>query len=185
MTYKQWEKMLLRRLKLLSKEERDGIAAYYREIWGDKIEAGFSEYEILLEFGSPEQAAARILSEDREGGEKVISALQKKPEHSTAVLVCKIVLGILLLLPLGIAMVSIIISFGAVAVSGVGVAFGGIVLLVWSLFQLSVVSYGLALLGTSLAMIGVGLMLFAVFWYATKYCAIGMAQTLKAFFAWR
>ena len=185
MTYKQWEKMLLRRLKLLSKEERDGIAAYYREIWGDKIEAGFSEYEILLEFGSPEQAAARILSEDREGGEKTVSVLQKKPEHSTAVLVCKIVLGILLLLPLGSALAGVIISFGAVSVSGVGVAFGGVVLLVWSLFQLSVIGYGLALLGTAFVMIGVGLMLFVGFWYATKYCAIGLAQALKSFFAWR
>ncbi len=69
MTYQQWEATLLNYLKSLSKGEKDEIVGYYREMYDDKRDSGFSEDDITAAFGDPMLAAARILKEsDEEGG---------------------------------------------------------------------------------------------------------------------
>lgn len=64
MTKKEWEKRLLKNLKSLSKQERKEVLEYYREMYDDKLDTGFSEREILKEFGSPEECARKILAEN-------------------------------------------------------------------------------------------------------------------------
>lgn len=182
MRMKQWENQFFRQLKPLPKEERERILEYYREMYGDKREAGFSEEEILLEFGSPAACAARILNEEREAGAPAVSS---RPSHGTGWGTVKWILGILIGLPLLIALGSVVVSFGSVAVAGIGISLGGCFLCIWSAFQFSAVSYGLALLGTGLMMLGAGLGLFVGFWSAAKYTAVGIMIGCKAFFKGR
>ena len=68
MTYQQWEATLLNYLKSLSKEEKDEIVGYYREMYDDKRDSGLSEDEITAAFGDPMLAAARILKESGDEG---------------------------------------------------------------------------------------------------------------------
>ena len=69
MTYKLWEESLLKYLKNLSKEDKDEILSYYREMYSDKRDTGISESEIVASFGDPMLAAARILKESGEEAE--------------------------------------------------------------------------------------------------------------------
>ena len=64
MNKKEWERALLKNLKSLSRQERKEVLEYYREMYGDKLDAGFSEQEILREFGSPKDCAKKILMEN-------------------------------------------------------------------------------------------------------------------------
>ena len=63
MTYAKWEKDFKRELSFLKKSESEEVAAYYRELYGDKSDAGMSCDDILFEFGSPQHCAAKILEE--------------------------------------------------------------------------------------------------------------------------
>ena len=53
MTYNEWERELLRYLKGLPKKERDEVADYYREMHGDKFDAGMTDEQIIKKFGEP------------------------------------------------------------------------------------------------------------------------------------
>ena len=53
MTYESWEKELVERLDILPKNEKEEIISYYREIYGDKLDAGESESKIVSAFGEP------------------------------------------------------------------------------------------------------------------------------------
>ena len=48
----------------LSREDRKRILEFYNELIDDKLEAGLTEEEILLEFGSPEQLARQIFQDN-------------------------------------------------------------------------------------------------------------------------
>ena len=67
MTYTEWRDELKNNLLSVSEAERKRVLEYYAEAYADRREAGFSEKEIIQEFGAPYDAAQRILSED--GGE--------------------------------------------------------------------------------------------------------------------
>lgn len=178
MTEKNWEKRLARHLSALSKTERKQVIDYYREIYGDKREAGFSEAEILAEFGSPEECAAKILT-----GENVQPTLQKRERRklSPAEIVGMVFLSLILILPLAVTALSLIISFFALSVSGVGVAIAGVVYAIGAplLTIGSLSSAGcLAHLGVGLALCGVGCLLFVAFEFLGKYLAIGTGKAL-------
>ena len=66
MTYRQWEKAFRKRLSRLPKEERERALGYYAELYGDKLDAGVSESEIVREFGDPKAAADKIIAEPAE-----------------------------------------------------------------------------------------------------------------------
>ena len=66
MTYRQWEKAFRKRLSRLPKEERERALGYYAELYGDKLDAGVSESEIVREFGDPKAAADKIIEESAE-----------------------------------------------------------------------------------------------------------------------
>lgn len=63
MTKYEWFKEFKNNLKDIPKEEADKAIEYYEELFEDKIDAGKSEMEAVLEFGSPSIASTRIRAE--------------------------------------------------------------------------------------------------------------------------
>ena len=179
MTQKNWEKRLARHLSALSKTERKQVIDYYREMYGDKAEAGFSEAEILAEFGSPEDCAAKILA-----GESVQPAPHKRERRklSPAEIVGMFFLSLILILPLALTAFALIVTFFAVSVSGVAVAIaGGVYAIGAPLLSIGSLSAAgcFAHLGVGLTLCGVGCLLFVAFEPLGKYLAIGTGKALK------
>lgn len=65
MTYNEWRDELKSNLLSVSESERRRVLDYYAEAYADRREAGFSEREIMDEFGAPYDAAQRILYENK------------------------------------------------------------------------------------------------------------------------
>lgn len=63
MTYNEWRDELKSNLLSVSESERRRVLDYYAEAYADRRDAGFSEREIIDDFGAPYDAAQRILSE--------------------------------------------------------------------------------------------------------------------------
>lgn len=61
MTYNEWKDELKSNLLCVSEAERRRVLDYYAEAYADRREAGFSEREIIEDFGAPYDAAQRIL----------------------------------------------------------------------------------------------------------------------------
>lgn len=57
----EWFLQFERRLHTLPTAEKQRAIDYYKELYSDKYEAGMSENDILLSFGSPEEAAREII----------------------------------------------------------------------------------------------------------------------------
>lgn len=64
MTYNEWRDELKSNLLCVSENERRRVLDYYAEAYADRRDAGFSEREIIEDFGAPYDAAQRILSEN-------------------------------------------------------------------------------------------------------------------------
>ena len=67
MTYNEWRDELKNNLLSVSEAERKRVLDYYGEAYADRREAGFTEREIIADFGAPYDAAQRILYGD-DGG---------------------------------------------------------------------------------------------------------------------
>ena len=81
MTYTEWRDELKSNLLSVSEHERKRVLEYYAEAYADRREAGFSEKEIIEEFGAPYDAAQRILNEDEgESGAARNREGEPKPE---------------------------------------------------------------------------------------------------------
>lgn len=161
----------------LQRAERKQILDYYREMYGDKVEAGFSEAEILAEFGSPEECAARILAE--ENAQPTPQKRERKLSPAEIVGMC--FLSLLLILPLAITAFALIITFFALTVSGIGIAIAGAIYAIGapllSIGSLSTAGI-FAHLGVGLTLCGVGCLLFVAFEPLGKYLAIGTGKAL-------
>jgi uncharacterized membrane protein len=165
MTYEKWEKRLKRCLKHLPAEEKEDAVRYYKEMYDDKLEAGCSPEDILGEFGIPKACAQRILSDNG-------LPLPKKTGRSIGWWVGMSFLTLLLILPIGAALFSVILSFGAVAFSGGASALAGALYALASPFLAidGINFWGVIThMGMGFAVCGMGLLLMVVFAYATKY----------------
>lgn len=111
MNKREWERRFLKGLKPLAGKERNEALEYYREIYGDKIDTGFSEEDILREFGEPEDCARKILEENgisvdhnakksRAQARKELGAKRKDnlSKHKKTILFSLLAVGIALLL---------------------------------------------------------------------------------------
>lgn len=67
MTYNEWRDELKSNLLSVSESERRRVLDYYAEAYADRRDAGFTEREIIEDFGAPYDAAQRILSENSDG----------------------------------------------------------------------------------------------------------------------
>ena len=184
MKKKVWERRFLKTLKPLSKDERYSALAYYQELYDDKAETGICEEEILREFGEPERCAYRILlgEENTETGAIPSAPYPTKTRqmrtYSVAELIGLVFFGLILLLPLACVALALVISFGAVSVSGVAVAVAGGVYAIASpfLFVASGSTVVVAHVGIGVTTIGIGLVLFVAFHYACKWTAIAVRR---------
>lgn len=178
MTYKQWEKQLKRQLSSLSASERADALEYYRELYGDKKEAGGMEEEIVAEFGLPEDCAKRILAEADFGGSKKRKK-RRFSDYSPAQIAGIVFLTIIILCPLAEVALAVVAAFAAVGIAGGVVAAAGVVYI--PLCLTFGVGFGgtLAHIGAGLAACGVGLVVLALFCYATKYTVIGCVKGIK------
>ena len=84
MTYTEWRDELKSNLLSVSEAERKRVLEYYAEAYADRREAGFSEKEIINEFGAPYDAAQRILSEDPPQSERREKAPAPKKSEPVA-----------------------------------------------------------------------------------------------------
>ncbi len=66
MKYNEWRDELKSNLLCVSESERRRVLDYYAEAYADRRDAGFTEREIIDDFGAPYDAAQRILAESGE-----------------------------------------------------------------------------------------------------------------------
>ena len=185
MTEKHWEKQLTRHLSTLPKNERKQVIDYYREMYGDKKEAGFTEADILAEFGSPEECATRILAG---GNAQSTPKKQTKRSASPAAIVGMVFATLILIVPLAAMAFALIASFFAVSVSGAVVAIAGLIYAIGSpIFCIGSLSAAgvVAHFSIGIASCGVGCLLFVAFKPLTKYLAIGTGKALKTLYQGR
>ena len=67
MTYNEWRDELKSNLLCVSEPERRRVLDYYAEAYADRRDAGFSEREIIQDFGAPYDASQSILAENSYG----------------------------------------------------------------------------------------------------------------------
>ena len=79
MKYNEWRDELKSNLLSVSDAERQRVLDYYAEAYADRREAGFSERQIIDEFGAPYDAAQRILNENIDDEPKAKSAPDNTP----------------------------------------------------------------------------------------------------------
>ncbi len=71
MTYNEWRDELKSNLLCVTESERRRVLDYYAEAYADRRDAGFSEREIIDDFGAPYDAAQRILCDKNDDFEPV------------------------------------------------------------------------------------------------------------------
>ena len=209
MTYKLWEESLLNYLKSLSKEEKEEILSYYREMYNDKRDTGIPESEIVDSFGDPMIAAARILKEgadepaeaevkhsemprrlDKKLSEEAAAPVSNKKEEkqggsggiSASRIVGWVFITLLFIIPLFAVVLSVIASLAAITVSGGAMLIGGVIGAVASPFLLlfgNTLGNVLLVLGGMLITAGVGALLFISFYYITKYSAVSVYKIIR------
>ncbi len=184
MIYKEWEQRFLKTLKPLNSEERERLKEYYREIYEEKLSEGKTEEIILEELGSPESTAYRILAENSEqitnGPEIQESKFKYSVKDKSIEYIGLVFLSLFLIIPLSAVAVAVVVSLGAVSVSGVAISVAGVL----GIIALPFLGAGSAsaVLGVLIALIGVGLLLFVSFYYLTKYSGILLYKCLKSIY---
>ena len=194
MTFREWEKQFKKALKGLSSQEKQTALEYYRELYGDKIEAGCTPEEAVSQFGSPIDCAQDILAENEPATtvpqQKTEKIKPVKPQkscgvstHSVSVIIGMVFLTLILIIPLYACLITFIAAFGAVAI---GCAVGAVAsLLLTILYPVYIAIYGagwgaiVANLGMCLAAAGICTLLSIGFYFATKYFVVWSIRLFK------
>lgn len=179
MTYRQWEKAFKKRLSRLPGEERERALGYYAELYGDKLDAGVSESEIVREFGDPKAAADKIIEESAETASAQGKTVRARTAGDTA---ARAAAAVLLFLFVGLPLLAVVfclaVAGAALFLSGFAVILAGVAHVVYFLAQLYM--YGgagyAAQIGIGLAAAGVGAMLVPLFLCCTKWLFIACGK---------
>ena len=186
MNYSEWESALIQELKSLSTAECIKITSYYREMYGDKLDAGINEEQILSEFGSPKACAEKILAEQGTENDEVhdkgsARSVPKKnllAGRTTKNIILTVLFSLFAGLPLAATLASIVISLGAICISGAAGILASFVYVFVMPFQ--AVGAGIAAhIGLTIAGIGVCGLLGIGSFFATKYSAIYSYKLMK------
>ena len=188
MNYSEWESLLVKELKCLPTTECLKITDYYKEMYGDRLDAGMREEDILAEFGSPKSCAEKILAENTEEKERnnpVKTTSATTPPSTTSNTVKGVILAVLFSLfagiPLAAVLVSVVAALGAIFISGAAGIVASFVFLVVSPFTAT--GAGIAAnIGMALAAIGVCGFLSIGGYYATKHTAIYSFKLMKVIY---
>ena len=179
MTFRQWEKAFKKRLSRLPGEERERALDYYAELYGDKLDAGNSEREIVRGFGDPKAAADKIVAEWAESSSAQSRATRPRTAGDTA---ARAAVAVLLFLFVGLPLLAVVFCLAAAGaallVSGFAAILAGIAYDVYFLVQLCM--YGgaayVAHIGIGLATAGAGALLVPLFLCCTKWLFIGCGK---------
>ena len=178
MTYRQWEKAFKKQLSRLPKEERERALGYYAELYGDKLDAGVSESEIVREFGDPKAAADKIIEESAETASAQGKTVRARTAGDTAARAAAVLLFLFVGLPLLAVLFSLAVAGAALFLSGFAVILAGVAHVVYFLAQLYM--YGgagyVAQIGIGLAAAGVGALLVPLFLCCTKWLFIACGK---------
>ena len=178
MTYRQWEKAFRKQLSRLPKEERERALGYYAELYGDKLDAGVSESEIVREFGDPKAAADKIIEESAETASAQGKTVRARTAGDTAARAAAVLLFLFVGLPLLAVLFSLAVAGAALFLSGFAVILAGVAYVVYFLVQLCM--YGgagyVAQIGIGLATAGVGALLVPLFLCCTKWLFIACGK---------
>ncbi len=178
MTYRQWEKAFRKRLSRLPGEERERALGYYAELYGDKLDAGVSESEIVREFGDPKAAADKIIEESAETASAQGKTVRARTAGDTAARAAAVLLFLFVGLPLLAVLFSLAVAGAALFLSGFAVILAGVAHVVYFLAQLYM--YGgagyVAQIGIGLAAAGVGALLVPLFLCCTKWLFIACGK---------
>ncbi len=204
MTYESWEKELVERLDILPKNEKEEIISYYREIYGDKLDAGESESKIVSTFGEPALCAAKILLESsiaRKNAAPEVNEETKIEENSTPVstktsakpkkrsakswaiaITGWLFFATLILIPFASAIISVIAALGASTFTLAALSVGGVILALGAPlgYLIGYTTPGvLATFGSGLVAAGVCAILTIPFYYLTKYITVSSYKLAK------
>lgn len=179
MTYRQWEKTFKKRLSRLPKEERERALGYYAELYGDKLDAGTSESEIVREFGDAKDAADKIIAEYSESTSvQGKTSVQRTAGDTAARAAAAVLLFLFVGLPLLAVIFCLAVAGAALFLSGFAVILAGVAYIVYFLVQLCMfggAGYA-AQIGIGLAAAGVGALLVPLFLYCTKWLFIACGK---------
>ena len=179
MTYRQWEKTFKKRLSRLPKEERERALGYYVELYGDKLDAGTSESEIVREFGDAKDAADKIIAEYSESTSvQGKTSVQRTAGDTAARAAAAVLLFLFVGLPLLAVIFCLAVAGAALFLSGFAVILAGVAYVVYFLVQLCMfggAGYA-AQIGIGLAAAGVGALLVPLFLYCTKWLFIACGK---------
>ena len=148
------KKTYLRRLKSalngVSKEERERLLDYYRELIDDGVENGKSEDEVISRLESPEKVAENFKAEMADSPKPVPSKTDGKATGVIAALVGVVIafFGAVLLFSLGVSAFSVTLAGAAVFFTSFAV--------------LGTPAVGFAQMGTGLFVCGIGVLLFCL-----------------------
>lgn len=176
MTENQWIGQFKRQLSPLPAKEREQAAAYYRELFADRKEAGAEEEAVAAELGSPQEAAQKVLEESG------VQAKTSSPARTVG--------GVLLMIFASIPAAIVLAALGAAGIglltAGVACAAAGLLMAVYSFVLMAMEGFAgglLAQAGIGLGLAAVGLLLLPAFWAAAKglfyLCKKVIAATAK------
>ena len=145
----------------LPAKEREQAAAYYRELFADRKEAGAEEEAVAAELGSPQEAAQKVLEESG------VQAKASSPARTVG--------GVLLMIFASIPAAIVLAALGAAGIgllaAGVACAAAGLLTAVYSFVLMAMEGFAgglLAQAGIGLGLAAVGLLLLPAFWAAAK-----------------
>lgn len=188
MTKREWMARLKNYIQGLPLEEQKKIFDYYEELYADKRESGMTEWDIIAEFGNPQEVAGRMLTEmstlhEPEDGfyaprtqEADYGAATRSTEGSSLppqevrsrkkFSVGRLLVFLFVLIPCGLLLFALIAAcwavFLALTVSGVVVAVGGGITSAYTVATSFGTSLWLAYAGIGLAAIGAGIALTCI-----------------------
>ena len=181
MSYREWESALMQALKGLPTAECIKITSYYREIYGDKLDAGITEEDIVAEFGNPLTCAQKIISENASEQNEDTPTPAKQSStvgQKTKGIILAVLFTLFAGLPLIAVMISVIVSLGAICISGGAGVLASIAYIFIGAFSASGVGIA-AHIGMAIGGIGVCGFLAIGGYYATKYTAIYCFKATK------
>ncbi len=166
----KWFRELGKGLSSLPRSDRQAALAYYEELYCDKRDAGADEWAVLLEFGPPQEAAARFLAEARPDGEAGETGKERAKRTGRHPLLA-IVLFALLGFPALLVLLTLAAAAAALFLSGFVMIAAGIADFAYFVVQLCL--YGasggfVAHLGIGLAVVGLGCLFIPLFLFLTK-----------------
>ncbi len=179
MSYNEWKDELKGYLLSVSEEERQRVLDYYAEAYADRRDAGYSEREIILQFGAPYDAAQRVLGREQAQTEERVDAPPSTPNAPSAPFIAACVLLAPLVLALVAASVGVTAGLFVCPIALFGEAIAVLIQAV-SFVVRGNAALALTGFGAGFVLLALGLLLAPLFLYLIRLLWAG----IRRLFAW-